>query len=56
MVIINVRLSSDKDGYVSVDTEKNWVIESECSYHMFPKKDHFETSDRKEGGVIWITS
>ena len=56
---VQVAVASDEDGYESVgalvvtswEPEKSWVLEG-CSYHMFPRKEYFETLALKEGGVV----
>lgn len=36
----------------SLDTEKSWVIDLECSYHMCTKKQYFENLKLKECEVV----
>jgi len=53
-------MASDEDGNESAgalevtswESEKTWVLDSGCSYHMFFRKEYFETLDLKEGGVV----
>nr|KYP36396.1 Retrovirus-related Pol polyprotein from transposon TNT 1-94 [Cajanus cajan] len=55
-------IAAISDGYESADvlvvttsqTQKDWVMDSGCSYHMCPKKDYFETLKLKEGGTVLL--
>nr|KYP56856.1 hypothetical protein KK1_003105 [Cajanus cajan] len=48
------------DGYESVGVlmtstskmQKNWVMDSGCTYHMCPVKDFFETLELKQSGLV----
>lgn len=52
----------DEDNYESVgalgvtklETEVNWNMDSVCSYHMYTKKECFETLERKNCDVFWL--
>ncbi|RDX92513.1 hypothetical protein CR513_25349, partial [Mucuna pruriens] len=34
--------------------EKDWVMDSGCTFHMCPRKDYFESLNLKEGGVVLL--
>jgi hypothetical protein len=52
----------EADGYKSagvlvVSTSRNdkeWVMDSGCSYHMCPNKDYFESLELKHGGLVLL--
>lgn len=35
-----------------METKKCSVIDFERSYHIYPRKEYFETLEQKEGGVV----
>ena len=51
-----------QDGYdiskvlvVSInDTDKNWIMDSSCSFHMTPNKGWFETLNEFDGGQVML--
>ena len=51
-----------EEGYESVDvlmvstnsTEKHWILDSCCSFHMTPNKDWFEDYKQCDGGQVLL--
>ena len=38
----------------SDDSQKSWVMDSGCTYHMCPVKDYFEDLEQKEYGTVLL--
>jgi len=38
----------------SWEPEKDWVLDSGCSYHICLRKEYFERLELKEGGVVFL--
>ncbi|RDX58342.1 hypothetical protein CR513_62350, partial [Mucuna pruriens] len=36
------------------EIEKDWVMNSDCTFHMCPRKGYFESLNLKEGGVLLL--
>ena len=55
-------LVEDSEGYESAGVlvvsttrnEKEWVIDSGCSYHMCPNKEYFESLELRQGGLVLL--
>ncbi|MCI73351.1 acylamino-acid-releasing enzyme, partial [Trifolium medium] len=51
---------SEEEGFESAgaltvtswEPEKSWAMDSGCSYHIYPRKEYFETLELKEGGIV----
>ena len=61
-VIETADVAEASKGYESVgvlvassdDSQKSWVMDSGCTYHMCPVKDYFEDLEQKEHGTILL--
>ena len=38
----------------SVNSEKEWILESSCTFHMTPNKAWFEDFKQEEGGLVFL--
>jgi hypothetical protein len=43
-------VADDKDRF-----RDEWILDSDCSYHMFPNRDCFSTYESVDGGVLKIS-
>lgn len=61
---VQVVVASNEDSYESVgvllvsslETGEGWVMDSDFSYHMCPRKEYFETLKLEQGGEYCLVT